>query len=210
MAMKKPKSGEAYVAEHPHWSKELGTLRQLLLDTELEEKIKWGIPVYCLDNKNVIGLAGFKHKYGLWFYQGSFLSDSAKILVNAQEGKTKGMRHIYFQDGEAIDKKLLRKYIAESIANEKAGKKIKVTKRKLLIGALLATALKEDSQLYEAYELLRESQKVDYAEHINEAKQQATKERRLKKIIPMIKDGKGLNDKYKSNSKNQPIDYSPL
>ena len=197
MAMKKAKSGEAYVAEHPHWSKGLNTLRQLLLETELEEKIKWGIPVFCLDNKNVIGLAGFKQKYGLWFYQGSFLSDPAKILANAQEGKTKGMRHIYFEEGDKIDKKLLRKYIAESISNQKAGKKIKITKRKLLIGPILAAALKGDKGLKKAFEALREAQQVDYAEHINEAKQEATKERRLLKIMPMIKEGVGLNDKYK-------------
>ena len=197
MAMKKPKSGEAYVAEHPHWSAGLATLRDLLLETELEEKIKWGIPVYCLDNKNVVGLAGFKHKYGLWFYQGSFLSDPAKILVNAQEGKTKGMRHVYFEEGDAIDQKLLRKYIAESISNQKAGKSIKATSRQLVIGPILAAALKENKGLKKAFEALRESQQVDYAEHISEAKQQATKERRLLKITPMILEGVGLNDKYK-------------
>jgi uncharacterized protein YdeI (YjbR/CyaY-like superfamily) len=38
----------------------------------------------------------------------------------------------------------------------------------------------------------------EYAEYIAEAKQAATKERRLEKILPMIAAGGGLNDKYKN------------
>ena len=68
------KTAEEYVGSHPVWSDELKTLRQLLLKSELEETVKWGMPVYTLDGKNVVGIAGFKKHYGLWFYQGVFLS----------------------------------------------------------------------------------------------------------------------------------------
>jgi len=196
MAVKKKITGAGYVKEHAHWSKGLTTLRNLLLDTELEEHIKWGIPVFCIDGKNVVGVAGFKHKYGLWFYQGSFMSDPAGIMVNAQEGKTKGMRHIYFEEGDKIDKKVIKCYIKEAIDNQKAGKTIKSSRRSLILDPILEEAL-EDKELNVAFEKLRMSQRIDFAEHILRAKQEATKLRRLDKIVPMIMEGVGLHDKYK-------------
>ena len=41
------------------------------------------------------------------------------------------------------------------------------------------------------------SQKREYAEYIIEAKKRETKIKRIVKIIPMIVEGKGLNDKYR-------------
>jgi uncharacterized protein YdeI (YjbR/CyaY-like superfamily) len=38
----------------------------------------------------------------------------------------------------------------------------------------------------------------EYCEYISEAKRDATKLKRLEKIIPMIIEGVGLNDKYKN------------
>lgn len=194
--MKKPKSPSAYVKDHPVWSVELNVLRSLLLETELVETIKWGIPVYTIGGKNVIGLAGFKNKYGLWFYQGCFLSDPDRLLVNAQEGKTKGMRHIYFQDKE-VDAEVISSYIAEAIANQKAGKEIKSERKKVVLSDELEQALKNDPGLSRAYDKLSKSKQAAYAEYIATAKRAATKESRLEKIIPLIKRGEGLNDKYK-------------
>jgi uncharacterized protein YdeI (YjbR/CyaY-like superfamily) len=54
----------------------------LLVATELEETIKWGIPVYTIKNKNVVGLSAFKDYFGRWFYQGTFLEDPAQVLIN--------------------------------------------------------------------------------------------------------------------------------
>ena len=44
------------------------------------------------------------------------------------------------------------------------------------------------------------SKRRDYAEYISEAKKEETKIRRLEKILPMIQDGVGLNDKYSKRS----------
>ena len=38
----------------------------------------------------------------------------------------------------------------------------------------------------------------EYSEYIIEAKREETKQKRVEKIIPMIKIGAGLNDKYKN------------
>jgi len=82
-----------YIDAHPDWADTLTRLREILNATELEETIKWGAPCYTADNKNIVGLAAFKNHVGLWFHQGALLSDPEGVLTNAQEGKTKAMRH---------------------------------------------------------------------------------------------------------------------
>lgn len=194
---KKSKTVTEYVTSHPKWSEELAILQALLDKTELEPSIKWGIPVYTLAGKNVIGITGFKAHFGLWFYQGSFLSDPDKILVNAQEGKTKGMRHVYLTSKSDIKKKQLSAYIKEAIVNEKAGKRIKPVRKVRVVPPELAEVLSQDKGLGKAFEALSQGKRNDYAEYIETAKREATKQSRLEKIIPMIKEGVGLNDKYK-------------
>lgn len=80
---------EDYFFQNPHWVTELTILRALIDETELKENIKWGMPVYTLKNKNVVGLAAFKTHFGLWFYKGSLMPDPDDILANAQGGKQK-------------------------------------------------------------------------------------------------------------------------
>jgi len=195
--MKGTKTVSTYVDSHPVWSKELKLLRKELQKTELEEKIKWGMPVYTLDNKNVIGLTGFKKFFGLWFYQGCFLKDKKNLLRNAQEGKTKGMRHLNYTNVEDIDFKIVSAYIKEAIENEKAGKRIKVEKKISTLPPLLKASFSKDKKLKAAFDALSRGKQNDYKEYISSAKREATKESRLQKIIPMIHDGIGINDKYK-------------
>lgn len=195
--MEKAKSAESYIKNHPLWSKELTILRELVLKTELVETLKWGMPVYTLDNKNVLGITGFKNFFGLWFYQGSFLSDPHKLLRNAQEGKTKAMRHLNYTNIKDIRKTVLTSYVKEAIANQKAGKVVKPERKKILMPKELKSLIDADKKLANAFKNLTAGNQNEYKEYILSAKQDKTKERRLEKIIPMILDGVGINDKYR-------------
>ena len=59
-------------------------------------------------------------------------------------------------------------------------------------------AFKENKTLASAFKKLTPGKQREYANHISEAKRDATKESRLQKITPMIIEGKGLHDKYKN------------
>lgn len=119
------------------------------------------------------------------------------MLINAQEGKTRGMRQWRFDDVGQIDESLILQYLEEAIQNQKAGREIKPEKKALVIPDELKEALSADSTLTEAYDALTPGKRKEYAEYISEAKRLATKLSRLDKIKPMILSGKGLNDKYK-------------
>jgi len=193
------KKVDTYINKHTKWSKELSSIRSVFQQTELNEEIKWGVPTYTLQGSLVAGLGAFKNHYAIWFHQGVFLKDTNKKLINAQEGITKALRQWKFSADDRIEKKLILSYIIEAMENAKAGKKIKPQpKKKLKLPELLKEAIKNNDSLAIQFNKLTPGKQREYADHISEAKREATKQSRLEKSIFMILDGKGLYDKYKN------------
>ncbi|MBI3135295.1 MAG: YdeI/OmpD-associated family protein [Bacteroidetes bacterium] len=181
-----------------HWIEELELLYSIIRSTELEETIKWGGPCFTINGKNVLGLGGFKSYVGIWFHQGVFLKDPLNVLVNASEGKTKGLRQWRFQSKKDINPKQVKAYVLEAIENAKAGKEIKPEKKKTIeIPAELKNALTKDKKMNAVFAILTPFKQREYVEYIAEAKQEKTRLARIEKITPMIHAGKGLNDKYR-------------
>ena len=189
---------EAYYAKEQPFKDGIGLLRELALKTEFIETYKWGIPVYTIDNKNVLGILAFKHHFGIWFYNGVFLKDPKKVLENAQEGKTKAMRHWKFSTKEDIDEAAVLSYFHEAISNQKKGLTLASEKNKpILMPPLLKKALNNNQALKLNYESLTPYKQREYCEYISEAKQEKTKESRLEKCISHLEKGLGLHDKYR-------------
>ena len=115
---------EAYYSKNQKYKEGISHLRAIALKTQFVETLKWGSPVYTIDNKNVLGILAFKNHFGIWFFNGVFLSDPKGVLVNAQEGKTKSMRHWKFSAVNDIDETGVLEYINEAIANQKKGLEI--------------------------------------------------------------------------------------
>ncbi len=198
--MKKVYSVEEYIENNSHFAEELTLLRDIVTKTELNESIKWSAPTYDLNRKNVLGLGAFKNHFCIWFFNGVFLKDEAKLLVNAQE-KTKGLRQMRFSSLEEIDNNAVLAYIKEAIENQKLGREIKVvktTKKDVVIPTELQKELDTNLALKEAFKALSPSKQREYCEYIDNAKREATKQSRLEKITPMLIKGAGLHDKYKN------------
>ena len=180
------------------WQKEIQKMRSIILKTGLEEKIKWGAKVYTYKGKNVVSALGFKNHFSLWFYNGVFLSDPYQKLVNAQEGVTKALRHWRFQDAEEIDEEKILEYILEAIRNEEAGKVWKPEKSgELVVPEFFQQRLDADEKLKEAFGRLSPFRQKEYVNHVESAKRESTQIARFEKIVPMILEGIGLNDKYR-------------
>lgn len=179
------------------WEEELEYLKSIIIKTELVEMVKWGAPVYTLNNKNVLAIGGFKNFFTIWFYNGVFLKDPKKVLVNANEGVTKALRQWRFQSKEEIDEKLVLSYIQEAIENEKAGISSKPTKKETIVSEFMEEHFKSDVALKKAFESFTPFKQREFLEYIETAKQEKTKISRFEKIKPMILEGIGLNDKYR-------------
>lgn len=127
--MKKEISVGASVKKHIKQEDLLNKLRKIIRTTHLNETIKWGMPTYTCDNKNLLGIGAFKNHVGLWFFQGGLLTDSYHKLTNAQEGKTKAMRQMRFEKLDDVEENIILEYIEQTIANHKNGLVIKAVKK---------------------------------------------------------------------------------
>ncbi len=180
------------------WAEELELLYSIVRDTELEETVKWGGPCFTIGGKNVLGIGAFKSYVGIWFHQGVFLKDAKKVLVSASEGKTRALRQWRFQSKKEINPKLIKAYIVEAIENAKEGKELKPeAKKKSALPDELKSALKKDKKLNSMFLALTPFRQREYIDYILAAKQEKTRIARVEKSLPLIQDGKGLNDRYR-------------
>ncbi|WP_442266285.1 YdeI/OmpD-associated family protein [Tenacibaculum sp. ZS6-P6] len=189
----------AYILTSEKWTQELNLLRSFLLELDLEEAIKWGAPAYLYKGKNIIGIARFKNYFGLWFHQGVFINDRYKVLMNAQDGKTKAMRQWRFTSIEEIDKVKIVDYVLQAIKNVDEGKELKPKRntKPLEIPELLISELNKSEDLMINFKSFSLSKQREFTEYLSSAKRESTQVSRLQKIIPMIMKNIGLNDKYK-------------
>ncbi len=196
--MKRFRTVDEFLRAERQWPNELNRLCEILRATRLEETVKWGGPVYTYQGKNVVGVGGFKSYFGLWFYQGVSLSDPARILVNAQPDRTKALRQWRMKSLKDIQSGKIKTYVREAISIVESGREIKLERFKpLVIPAELEKKLVNHRSAKAAFDKFTKGKQREFADFISAAKRPETKQSRLDKILPMILNGSGLNDKYR-------------
>ena len=190
---------KAYFEQEHEFKDAVLELRAIFQETELTETFKWNSPVYTLDGKNIAGLARFKNHFGVWFFHGALLEDPKKLLFNAQEGKTKALRQLRYENSSDIDEAQLKNFLQQAISNQKKGLEVKTASanKALVLPEELKQAFTINPDLEDAFFSLTPGRQKEYAEHITSAKQPKTRLSRLEKAIPLVLKGVGLNDKYK-------------
>lgn len=198
--MAKIENVEHYINLHPRWEEELNILRSFLKGFPFEETIKWGGPVYTYKGKNLVGIAAFKNHYALWLFRGGDLLENTALLHNAQEGKTQTLRQIRFTEDTKINTSLLQPYIEEAIKLAGQDKPLKSKQvQKVIISPEFIKVFENDPNIESAFADLSPGKQKEYISYITEAKREETKKTRMEKILPLIRNGKGLNDHYKKS-----------
>ncbi|MBI2257665.1 MAG: DUF1801 domain-containing protein [Flavobacteriia bacterium] len=184
------------------WENEFSLMNEILENfPELDNKKKWRSEVYTFNDKNVLSFHGFKHFFSVWFYNGVFLKDKEKKLINASEGKTKALRQMRFDSIKEMDKGLIYNYIKEAVENEKMGLKLKIEKIPLHnYPELLSISLVDDNEFKYLFEKLSTAKKNEFINFLNEAKKIETQQKRLNQIKYLCFKGETLNDKYKKTN----------
>lgn len=178
------------------WQKEFKRLRTIILETGLEEELKWGCPCYTHHGRNIVLIHGFKEYCALLFFKGALLNDIDEILIQQTEN-VQAARQIRFTDFKQIDEleRTIKTYIFEAVEVEKAGLKIEMKPTKAFeMPEEFSLKLNENAVLKEAFEALTPGRQRAYLLYFSSAKQSKTREARIEKYIPQILEGKGLND----------------
>lgn len=178
------------------WQKEFEQLRTIVLDCGLTEELKWGQPCYCFYKGNIVLMHGFKEYCALLFFKGALLKDTHGILIQQTEN-VQSARQIRFTSLRQIVKMeaILKTYIFEATEVEKAGLKVKLKKTKEYpIAEEFQNKLDKLPALKAAFYALTPGRQRGYLLHFSQPKLSRTREERVKKCIPQILKGKGLND----------------
>src|ERR1017187_2094967 len=111
------------------WKEEYEKLRMICLDCGLTEELKWGVPTYTINGKNIVLIHGFKEYCAILFPKGVLLKDPKGILIQQTEN-VQAARQIRFTSAREIFElePVLKAYINEAIEVEKAGLKVDLKK----------------------------------------------------------------------------------
>ncbi|GAB3255028.1 YdeI/OmpD-associated family protein [Chitinimonas naiadis] len=187
---------DAFLSKTKQWREEFETLRAILLDCKLTEELKWGVPCYVAEGSNIVLIHGFKDYCAVLFFKGALLKDPKGVLV-IQTENVQAARQIRFTSLQEVTQQeaTLRSYVQEAIAVEKAGLKVPFKQTaEFAIPEEFQIKLDSTPALKTAFEALTPGRQRAYLLHFSTAKQSKTRASRVEKAIPLILDGKGLDD----------------
>lgn len=178
-----------------HWLSEIKLLREIVQETNLQEEMKWGVPVYTHKGKNVVSIFALKENAVISFFKGALLLDKEKILE--QQGNVQSGRIIKFSHADEIiqQKHLIIAYINEAIAIEMRGEKVEFKKNPEPVPAELLQAFNDDATFKVAFEKLTKGRQRGYIIHFSQPKQSQTRINRIEKCKELILNGIGLNNR---------------
>lgn len=186
-----------YFEKNKEWQKEIELLRTIVLgNNELAEELKWGVPCYTYESKNVVLIHVFKEYCALLFHKGVLLKDPEHILIQQTEN-VQVARQVRFTGVKEITrlKTVLKAYIKEAIEVERSGMKAPMKKTKEFdMPEEFRKKLDKTPALKKAFEALTPGRQRGYLLYFSSAKQAATRESRIEKYIPQIMAGKGVDD----------------
>ena len=187
---------DAFISRADQWQEEYKQLRKIILGCPLTEGLKWGVPTYTFEGKNVLLMHGFKEYCAILFVKGALLNDPKSILITQTENvqAARQVRFASVQEIVALETDL-KAYITEAIEVQKAGLKVAYKKTtEFNVPEEFINKLEQVPGLQEAFEALTPGRQRGYLLFFSAPKQSKTREARIEKYLPQILNGKGLND----------------
>jgi len=187
---------DGFIKRAEKWQEEYKTLRMIVLDCGLTEELKWGVPCYTFEKKNIVLIHGFKDYCAILFVNGALLKDAAGILI-IQTENVQAARQVRFTNVDEIAElePILKAYIYEAIEAEKAGLKVNYKNTsEFKMPEEFKIKLYEIPALKTAFDALTPGRQRAYLLYFSSPKQSNTRAARVEKYLPQILNGKGLND----------------
>jgi uncharacterized protein YdeI (YjbR/CyaY-like superfamily) len=163
---------------------------------EAEETMKWSSPTFTVDGKILLGMAAFKAHAALNFWRGQELrGDAAKADAMGQFGKLTSISDL--PPDQELDA-IIREG-AELAKTAPSPRKVKHEPRaKPSLHPEFEAALKANPKARAALDGFPPSAQRDYLEWISEAKQDATRSKRIATAVEWLTEGKRRHWKYQN------------
>ena len=193
---------DAYIRKAPQFAQPiLIHLREVVHQgcPEVEETIKWSFPNF--EYKGILcSMAAFKQHCAFGFWKGSIMSDPKNVM--AQIGQTSmGQFDRITSLSDLPSDKILLSYIKEAMKlnddDVKLPQRSKPKGEKVLkVQPYFLKELKKNKVALKTFEGFSYSNKKDYVEWVEEAKTDATREKRMETALEWMAEGKIRNWKY--------------
>jgi|ERR1043165_8777327 uncharacterized protein YdeI (YjbR/CyaY-like superfamily) len=194
---------DLYIAKSADFAQPLlAHLRKLVHATcpGVTETIKWGFPHFEYKGSILASMASFKNYCSFSFWKATIMDDPHQILKTV--GKT-SMGHFGQMTGmeDLPGDKIIKAYIKEAMRLNEEGTKIPAVKKRTVKKPAVPppyflTALKKHKKALTTFESFSDSNKRDYIEWLEEAKTEATRDKRLATSIEWLSEGKARHWKY--------------
>ena len=191
---------DAYIANSAEFARPiLEKIRKLFHQAcpEIEETMKWSFPHF--EYKGIVGsMAAFKQHVGWGFWKAALLKDPHKLFTRMGDTSMGGAK--VTDVSQLPSDKIVLGYIREAVTLNEQGVKAPAPKKKLKgeleVPDYFMAALKKNKKALATFEAFSPSNKREYVEWVTEAKQEATREKRLATAIEWMAEGKPRNWKY--------------
>ena len=203
--MKNP-AVDAYIAKAAPFARPILTRVRTLMHNacpEIAETIKWGVPHF--EYEGIVGnMAAFKQHaaFGFWSQKllKAELGKDAEKMFPLPEDSSMGGRKLRSLDDMPSDALILKTIKAAVALNISGVRPSREQKRKPPPKAppYLVAALAKNAKARATYERFTPAQRREYVDWLRDAKQDATRERRLATTVAWLAEGKQRNWKYQA------------
>jgi len=166
---------------------------------QIEETMKWGVPHF--EYKGVVAsMAAFKQHASFGFWKQKLMEDPAGLFPPPGDSSMGGKK--FRSAADLPSDAVLIRYIKAAVALNEKGTKVPRPPMKKRPPpkppADLAAAFRRDAKAKTVFDAFSPSQQREYVEWISEAKQEATRTRRLEQAIQWMAAGKTRHWKYQN------------
>jgi uncharacterized protein YdeI (YjbR/CyaY-like superfamily) len=164
---------------------------------DIEETMKWSFPHF--EYQGVVGsMCAFKAHAAFGFWKASLMKDPHGLLTGV--GDSAMGRNNITDVSELPADKVLLEYIREAVELNRQGVKVEKPKKEkkpeVEVPDYFLAALKKNKKALATFETFSPSARREYVEWIVDAKQEATRQKRLVQAVEWIAEGKKRNWKY--------------
>jgi uncharacterized protein YdeI (YjbR/CyaY-like superfamily) len=164
---------------------------------DIQETMKWSFPHFDFKG-TVCSMAAFKQHCAFGFWKQPLLEQGAFPAEKTAMGSFGRITSVKDLPSDKVMVSLIQQAVELNEKGIKVAKKKSVEKKELIVPKELTAAFAKNKSAKATFENFSYSHKKEYVQWIEEAKTEATRNKRLASTIELLSEGKSKNWKYEN------------